>query len=87
MGGVYRNDRRALWIGFGCLALTSCLAIQIARRVAQPLRELTREAQAIGRLDFNTGTQTRSRLEEVAQQNAELDFPRGKSSLHLKEHP
>ncbi len=67
MGGVYANDRRAFWLGLACLALTAWAAVLVARRVAEPLRHLTREARAIGRLDLTAGTEPRSRVEEVAR--------------------
>jgi adenylate cyclase len=67
MGGVYANDRRAFWIGLTCLVAVTVLAVRLARRVARPLRQLTREAHAIGRLELSAKTDAPSRIKEVAQ--------------------
>jgi adenylate cyclase len=66
MAGVYRNDRRAFWLGLICLALTAAITVAVARRVSEPLRALTREAQAIGRLELRANSATVSRVTEVA---------------------
>jgi adenylate cyclase len=66
MGGVYRNDQWEFWIGLTCLTFSAFFAVRVARRVAEPLRQLTREAQAIGRLELDSKTGTVSRIEEVS---------------------
>jgi adenylate cyclase len=42
------------------------VTVAVARRVSEPLRALTREAQAIGRLELSVETVTVSRVTEVA---------------------
>jgi adenylate cyclase len=66
MGGVYANDRRALYMGLGCLVATALLAVWIARKLGEPLYELTREAQAIRRLELSARTEVPSQIREVS---------------------
>jgi len=66
MSGVYHNDRRALWMGSICLVVSALLAVWIARRLGEPLRKLTTEAQAIRRLELNAKTEVPSRIREVS---------------------
>ena len=66
MATVHMNDRRAFWIGLGCLTLTALVAVRVARRIAEPLRQLSREARAIGRLELQHTPDGGSRVEEVA---------------------
>jgi adenylate cyclase len=66
MAAVYRNDRRAFWTGLACLALTAVIAVGISRRVAEPLRLLTHEARAIGRLELEEENVTVSNVAELA---------------------
>src|SRR6185369_9547759 len=42
------------------------VALRLARRVAGPLQALSREARAIGRMEWDSSPDTASRVEEVA---------------------
>ena len=67
MADVYRNDLRAAAAALVCLGLAALVALRLARRVAEPLRLLTREAEAIGRLELEVKPETHSRVTEIDQ--------------------
>ncbi len=67
LGTVRQN---ALWSLAGtacCLAAALAAVIWLARNIAQPLQNLSRQAQSIGRLDFDTVELRRSPIREVGQ--------------------
>ncbi|MBP8258923.1 MAG: hypothetical protein KA118_04590 [Verrucomicrobia bacterium] len=66
-GDIIRNVMWSLAASLVCLAVAVLAALWFARRMARPLRELCREAESVGRLQFETIHLHRSSIREVRQ--------------------
>lgn len=66
-GDIVRNVIWSLAASLGCLGLALTASVWFARRMARPLQELSRQAQRVGRLDFESGRSAPSSIREVRQ--------------------
>ncbi len=66
-GDIVRNVMWSLVASLGCLLLALLASLWFARRLARPLQELSREAESVGHLEFETIHSTRSPIREVRQ--------------------